>query len=153
MTRRGQQGKRAMRKADRRREKDLAKAEVYGEYTPPPRSECFPRHYYEHLDDDASIRVDVRTWAHSGQVVDFHLTIEVARMDGLEWSWQPIARVDICHGHAHAHALVGSKTDVEPMHIARIDTVDDVHDAMRLSSVQIITFARTIPNEGGSEDG
>lgn len=152
MVRRGQQSKRALKKADRRREEDIAHGEVRGDYSPPPRSDCTPRSFYQHLDDEASLRVDVRVWAHSGRVVDFHLTVELAQMEGIEWTWLPVARVDICHGHAHAHALIGPKVGAEPMHIARIDSVDDVHDALRLASVQVVGFARTLPIGGGSEN-
>ncbi|MDX2377887.1 hypothetical protein M4I32_13880, partial [Microbacterium sp. LRZ72] len=136
----------------RRAEKALTEQQTYGEYRPPQRDECIERSYYMPLDDEDVVRADVRVWSNGKQMVDFHLVAEGLTLNGSAWEYKQLARVDICHGHAHAHALIGDKMDDAPTHIGRIDTVADVQTMFRLACAQIIDFARTLRDERGSHD-
>lgn len=80
------------------------------------------------VNDIGSARIDVRMWRKNGPLVDFHLILEVESW--MEWTWEKVLRVDICHGHAHAHRIVdGQDSEEEPVHVCRIDTVDEVQAA------------------------
>ncbi|GAA2865769.1 hypothetical protein GCM10010454_23830 [Microbacterium arabinogalactanolyticum] len=124
---------------------------MHGAYVPPSRSTCTEKVFYLPLDDDATFQVEQRTWT-DDRLVDFHLIASAMRLAKGGWDTLDLVRADICHGHAHAHLLVGPSKDSDPFHIRRIDTVDDVQPAFRTATIQIIKLATRVGNERGNGD-
>lgn len=97
------------------------------------------------VDDEATLRLDAWAWTDGRQMVDFALTVRTMALRKDQWEWQELARVDICHGHAHLHIL-GRDVD-DPEHLMRIDTVDHVHEAYRIGVVNLQRIARILVTE------
>lgn len=142
MVRRGQSRRNELRRASAEREAELAESQTYGDYRPPSRSECFEREFYLPVDDEATLRVDAWTWSDGRQMVDFSLTVRMMALVDGRWEWQDLARVDICHGHAHLHILV--KNDDDARHLMRIDNVDHVQEAYQVGVVNLQQIARIL---------
>jgi hypothetical protein len=149
MVRRSQQSKQSTRRAERAAEASRKDGEVHGGYKPPPRSECTEHVFYMPLDDDGIFQVEQRTWT-NGRLVDFHLIASAMQLKQTDWYPLDVVRVDICHGHAHAHMLAGPNVNAEPLHIRRIDGVDDVQPAFHAASIQIIDLASRVEAERGT---
>lgn len=140
MVRRGQQSRRAVRRAQRAAQKELDKKE--GTYRPPPRSECTERPWHDIADDAGTIRVSYWTWRHEGRLVDFVIVVELTDWD----SWATVARIDCCWGFCHVHP-VGRMDEHEPIH--RLDVIDDVEQAFMRALVSVDQIARTIRGTRG----
>lgn len=153
MARRSQRAKRAVGRANRDRDRRFDDEQTYGRYVPPLRSECAERSFYLPDDGDGTVQVSVMIWTSNGRIADSHLSAEQLQLASGSWVWAPIARVDICHGHAHVHDLVGVHVDDAPRHLLRVDTVDDVQTAYHRASAEIVRIARRLAIEGGQPDG
>lgn len=142
MTRRNQQGRRDLKRAQAELEKRINSPE--GEYTPPPRDECQPHRWHDLIDDTGTVRVVIFTWRHDGRLVDFVMLVEVT-----DWNaWAQISRIDCCHGFCHVHPPDREEVQT-PLH--RLNTVDDVEAAFAQASHTIETIARTIRGRRGDD--
>lgn len=139
MTRRHQQGKRAQKRAQVAAEQALASDE--GAYRPPPRVECYESEWSRYPPEADYIRIRGFAWRKDGLLVDFVFLLEVA-----DWAnpvrWEPIARIDCCHGRCHLHPPGGEPAEYRM--VQKLDTVEDVSRATALAMTHLNEVMRRI---------
>lgn len=135
--RRGQSKKKNQRRADAAREKLLSS--VHGKYVPPPREDCWNQEAYIPWGDQGSVFVHSWIWRNNKGLADFALEARAYIYSSSDWKSVRLARIDICHGHAHIHVLHPEETN-GTIHILRIDHQAEVQEAYRrsLSAIQEI---------------
>ena len=121
MTRRSQQGPKAVRQAQKKVEESLGSDQ--GQYQRPSREHCTFKQWEMPVDDGYSVRVQTHIWRHEGRLVDFCINLQVFGADG----WITVEHIDCCHGYCHHHPLNGSKS----RSIHRLDDVADVQRAFK----------------------
>jgi hypothetical protein len=142
MTRREQQARRAERRA--RDELESALSGHVGEYTPPPRSECRSKNWYDAVDDADTIRIRVWTWRKGAVMVDFAIAVEVLDID----QWGVVARVDCAHGNCHLHP----PHDIKAREVlCWLRDVGDLRDAFQVAYDRLERIALMIRDGGHRE--
>lgn len=122
MVRRGQQGKRAVRRAQRNVSEQLGSSEK-GTYQTPDRSECIPQRWETPYDDANTVRLQFLLWRQDGRIAEFVVNVQVLASEG----WDTVEYFDCCHGHCHLHAKNGTTART----ITRLDEIGDVEAAFR----------------------
>lgn len=132
MVRRGQQAKREEKRAQKELDRDLE--ESRGTYQPVDRELCVERTRIFAIDDGFEFRVELRYWRRDGQTTEFVYLFQRRVWD----DWENVARIDCRnHGSCHVHDPYGeSPTE----HLMRLDSVDDVPDAMKLAQDRASTM-------------
>ncbi|KUI37591.1 hypothetical protein AU195_18255 [Mycobacterium sp. IS-1496] len=139
MTRRGQQAKRELRRAQREVGEQLQSD--HGAYEPPPRDDCVLRDWETPYDDANTVRIQFLLWKQGGVLVDFVVNVQELASEG----WTTVEHFDCCHGHCHLHPQSG----VEPESITRLDEVADVQRAFSAVAHEADERARIIRGKGG----
>jgi hypothetical protein len=119
MIRRGQQGRRQLRRAERETAKRIETN--HGSYSPPDRADCYTKQWITPGDDAYRLRLQTITWRHQGRLTDFVINAQV--LTAIEW--ETVEYIDCCHGHCHPH----TRNDESPRSIAPLNCVDDVQHA------------------------
>jgi len=127
MVRRKQQIKRDERRAQRELEESLA--DERGRYEAVDRSLCMEKSHIFLIDDGYEFRVQLRFWRHEGQTTEFVYLFQRRVWD----DWENVARIDCSHGSCHVHDPDG---DDPTEHLHRLDTIEDVEEAMRLAQAR-----------------
>lgn len=140
MSRRGQQGKQQLRRAQREVTAELESQR--GEYQPPDHDRCNKKGWETPLDDANTIRLQFIRWSQGGRLVNFFVGIQVITMSG---GWVNVEYYDCCHGHCHLHTQNGE----QPQGIAQLDNVDDVRRAFAQVSRDADVRARIIRDSQG----
>lgn len=127
--RRGQQAKKAERRARRNAEAELTSQQ--GEYRA-DRAACRVGQPWHQTGDSANtVRLEHHIWRLGGKLADFVINAQVLTADG----WVTVEYVDCCHGYCHHHAQNGSERAIK-----RLDTIDDV--AAAFSEAQTVIYDR-----------
>lgn len=120
MIRRGQQGRREMRRAEREAAKEIESDR--GGYRSPDRADCYTKQWITPGDDTYRLRLQTITWRQQGRLIDFVINAQV--LTAVEW--ETVEYVDCCHGHCHLHTR---NDDESPRSITPLNSVEDVQDA------------------------
>lgn len=134
MVRRGQQAKREAKRAKKELDRDIE--ESRGAYRPVARELCVERTRIYAVDDGFEFRVQLRYWRLDGKTTEF-----VYLFQRRVWEdWENVARIDCSnHGSCHIHdPYEESPTE----HLMRLDSIDDVADAMRVAQERASTMFR-----------
>lgn len=136
MPRRHQQRRRALRLAERVQDPGR------GTYRPIDRELCTEKVIHSPWGDGYEFRIELRIWRHAGRTVDFAYVIQCRRWD----HWENLGRIDCRnHGSCHVHAVDdGPPTE----HLMRLDSVDDLGEAMRRSQLRARQMIAEIAGEG-----
>jgi hypothetical protein len=139
VVRRGQQGKRAVQRAQRK-VSELLDSSEQGAYQTPDRGECIPQQWEIAYDDANTVRLQFFLWREGGRIAEFVVNVQVLASEG----WDTVEYFDCCHGHCHLHAT--NDTDVRT--IMRLDGIDDVERAFRQVDAESHNRARIMRGEG-----
>lgn len=142
--RRGQEHKRQQRRADAARDAELMS--LTGDYVPPPREECSSSEAYWPWGGSGLIRIEAWKWATNTGLADFALQASAVDYASVAWNTVVLARIDICHGHAHAHVMYPVEHP-DVVHIRRIDHQSEVQEAYRSAIDMIQAIADRLDNE------
>ena len=137
MVRRGQQGRRKQRQAQRAANAQLDSSQ--GTYRA-DRQDCRRRTWETPYDDANSVRLQFIVWNRGKILVDFVVNVQVLASQG----WNTVEYYDCCHGHCHLHT---QNPDLDPRPIAQLDAVDDVQDAFAKVEREATDRARIIRDE------
>lgn len=146
MVRRGQHRKHAQRRSDKHRDSAIERAQTAGEYVPPSRPDCKHVEAVWPWGESGLIRIEAWKWSTADGLADYALRASVIDYTATEWSTTDLARIDICHGHAHLHLLYPEERE-DPLHIRRIDRQSDVQDAYHDSIGVIQEIASRLDRE------
>lgn len=139
VVRRGQQEKKAVRRAQRKVSEQLGSGEQ-GTYEPPERDDCIPQQWEIAYDDANTVRLQFLLWRKGGRIAEFVVNVQVLASEG----WDTVEYFDCCHGHCHLHA----KNDTDVRTIMRLDGIDDVERAFRQVEAESDNRARIMRGEG-----
>lgn len=132
MVRRGQQAKRDERRAQK--EIDESIAESRGAYRPVDRDQCVERVRMFAVDDGFEFRVELRFWRLNNETTEFVYLFQRRVWD----DWENVARIDCSnHGSCHIH---DPYEDGPTEHLMRLDSIDDVPEAMKLAQARARTM-------------
>lgn len=134
MIRRGQQGRREMRRAEREAAKEIESDR--GGYRPPDRADCYTKQWVTPGDDTYRLRLQTITWRQQGRLMDFVINAQV--LTALEW--ETVEYVDCCHGHCHLH----TRSDELPRSISPLNSAEDVQGAYTVALALIHERLRII---------
>jgi hypothetical protein len=141
MSRRNQQGKQQLRRAQRELSVDLESQQ--GTYQRPDHGRCDEKRWEMPLDDANTIRLQFIRWSQGGRLVDFFVGVQVITPSA---GWVNVEYFDCCHGYCHLHTQNGEQVQG----IAQLDDVDDVRRAFDQVSRNALDRARIIrDNQGG----
>lgn len=130
MVRRGQQQKKALRKARNQLEAQLSSER--GDYRA-DRAACRVGKPWHQTGDSANtVRLEHHTWRLGSKLADFVINAQVLTAEG----WVTVEYIDCCHGYCHHHPQSGG----EPRAIKRLDSIEDVTKAF--SEAQRIIYDR-----------
>ena len=127
MIRRGQHGRREMRRAEREAAKEIESDR--GGYRPPDRADCHTKQWITPGDDTYRLRLQTITWRQQGRLMDFVINAQV--LTAVEW--ETVEYVDCCHGHCHLH----TRSDEPPRSISPLNSAEDVQGAYTVALAPI----------------
>lgn len=128
----------------RRREQRQAEKEALaeleseqGRYKPVDRDLAHEKIIHSMLNNDGTLRKELRFWRHQGRTTEFVYIIQRK----IKIEWLNVARIDCSHGSCHLH----HPDDADPGEIiARLDTVNDVERAAKPAEDRLATLAESI---------
>lgn len=134
MIRRRQQGRRQLRRADRKAANEIETSR--GSYRPPDRADCYTKQWITAGDDAYRLRLQTITWRQQGRLTDFVINAQI--LTAVEW--ETVEYIDCCHGHCHLH----TRNDEASRSIAPLSRVEDVQDAYTAAVALIYDRLRII---------
>lgn len=127
--------------------KEITETKTQGTYQPPNRENCYQRETTLYKDTTPPTYITQRIWTQNNQITEYALDLTITETN------EKIARADIKHGHAHIHILENGKDTGEPIHVAKLDTLDDVHTSLYLTINLMLRLATMALGGANNEPG